>query len=362
MRLHAAHFDHRLDPDSERRAHAAAQTARWLGVDFSLERWSQSGGDLAGASVEARARHARYEFLERTATRLDARWIATAHHADDQAETVLLRLLFGSGLHGLAGIQPVRGRVVRPVLDLARPVLRASIEAFGPEPSIQPVEDPTNLDLARPRNRIRHVLLPALERTDGDLRDRLCRLASAARDANTRIEGVLGSCLATRREPDGGVAADRQVLERLPEVLIEAALASIQRIAGGSFPPPATVRAELLRQLRGPGRVGCDSVEGWRWEADATALRLTRRQAGTGILTDLFTYTLSVPGEVVLPELRLRLELRRDHVADWMFRGWRSRVGLAPISDRKVTSWCATAVPATASGRWGARGGGSKTC
>ena len=97
----AAHLDHRLDPDSPRRAAAACRLAAALAVPLVTDRLaptSQAG--RGGESVEAWARRRRYEFLDRVARARGARFIATAHHAEDQAETVLLRLLHGSGLDG----------------------------------------------------------------------------------------------------------------------------------------------------------------------------------------------------------------------------------------------------------------------
>jgi hypothetical protein len=105
---------------------------------------------------EADARHARYLFLENAAPS-DA-LILTAHHADDQAETVLFRLARGTGLHGLRGIAPRRGRIVRPSSRSAR-----DLEAYAATRRLSFRTDPTNLELRYARNRIRHHVLPALD-------------------------------------------------------------------------------------------------------------------------------------------------------------------------------------------------------
>ncbi len=114
FRLAAAHLDHAMDPGSGGRAAAAARLAAALSVPLIAGRAGQASTGRAGPaeSAEAAGRRARYEFLERVREDFGARWIATAHHRDDQAETVLLRLLFGSGLEGLAGIRPLHGAVV----------------------------------------------------------------------------------------------------------------------------------------------------------------------------------------------------------------------------------------------------------
>src|SRR5436853_5830650 len=158
LRLFAAHLDHAMDPGSAARAAAAAVLAARLGVPLIAERRDVPSARQPGESHEAAARRHRYAFLEETRQRLGARWIATAHHRDDQAETVLLRLLFGSGLAGVAGIRPVHGAVVRPLLALPRAELLAAVTAAG----LTPVDDPTNRLPGVPRNRVRHQLLPAL--------------------------------------------------------------------------------------------------------------------------------------------------------------------------------------------------------
>ena len=111
-------------------------------------------------SSEEEARHARYAFFERERKALRARWVLTAHHADDQAETVLLRLLRGAGTTGLGAMRPVAADgLVRPMLA----VRRSAIEAYAVDRDLQVHEDPTNRNLEVPRNRVRHELLPLLE-------------------------------------------------------------------------------------------------------------------------------------------------------------------------------------------------------
>lgn len=96
--------------------------------------------------------------MEDAAARLDAARIATAHHADDNLETFLLRLLRGGGLRGLSGIPPVRGQIVRPMLTLSR----AQIEAYLEAHALPFVEDESNADTAYLRNYLRHDIIPRL--------------------------------------------------------------------------------------------------------------------------------------------------------------------------------------------------------
>jgi tRNA(Ile)-lysidine synthase len=200
LALTAVHLDHGLDPGSAGRARAAARLAAALEVDLveerrdvpALRRLSRST-----ESLEAAARRVRYEVLEEVRERLGARWVATAHHLDDQAETVLLRLRFGTGLEGLAGIRPVHGRVIRPLLGVRREELRRYLEAAAPE--LVPVEDPTNDDLRPWRNRVRHLLLPVLATPAAaapDLPERLARLAERARRGGAALDARLARILA----------------------------------------------------------------------------------------------------------------------------------------------------------------------
>src|SRR4029079_11670082 len=130
-------------------------------------------------SIEDAARTARYAFLERAALGLGADLIAVAHTKDDQAETFLLRLLRGAGARGLGGIRPRTGRICRPLLDVERGELRAYLAAHGEDWR----EDATNADVAIPRNRVRHELIPYLEsRFSPAIARTLAREAALARD------------------------------------------------------------------------------------------------------------------------------------------------------------------------------------
>lgn len=152
----AAHFDHHLRPTSPRDAAFAQSLCQEWEVPFYLgEGWP---GELPG-NTEDNARAARYAFLERVAEETGAARIATAHHANDNLETVLLHLTRGCGLQGLAGIQPRRGKLVRPMLHTTR----HAIEAYVAEHHLAYVTDETNADPAYSRNRLRHEVVPVLE-------------------------------------------------------------------------------------------------------------------------------------------------------------------------------------------------------
>lgn len=322
VRLHAAHLDHALDPASGGRAAGAAELARRLGVPLRVERRCVRRLRRAGEGIEEAARRIRYAFLEEVRQSLGARYVATAHHRDDQVETVLLRLLYGSGLTGLAGIRPHRGRIVRPLLGLGRDELAAVVAAAG----LRPLADPTNHDAGAARNRVRHHLLPRLAAREPGLVRCLAAVADAARQAAARSDRRLAEHLQPAAA-NGGIAVPRVRFESLPESLRPQALALLHRRAGVPYPASGAARRELLRQLAAPGKVGCDCGDGWRWESRGGLLLLTRAAAAPG--AGGFSYTLRVPGELPVPEIRARFRLERGPVAPWMFQGRPDRAGLA---------------------------------
>ncbi len=330
LRLTAAHLDHAMDPGSAGRAAAAARLAGALGVPVVVERREVLAG-RAPEGAEAAGRRARYDFLERVRRDLEARYIPTAHHRDDQAETVLLRLLFGSGLEGLAGIRLVHGAVARPLLSVSRDELRAAVAAAG----LTPVEDPTNGDLEVPRNRVRHRLLPALAADDPELAVRLAGLAARAGAAGGALDRRLAGLLAAR-EVEGGLALERRRVESLPPELLPFVFAWLHRRAGAPYPAGLAARGELLRQLRRGREAACDCGGGWRWEAgeDLLTLRRASREENAREEVPDFTYTLEIPGELHVPEISARVRISRRAVEPWMFQGSPDRAALAlPLAE-----------------------------
>ena len=359
LRLLAAHLDHALDPASSGRADRAAAIARELGVESVVARRAVAERASPGESVEAAARRVRYGFLEEVRLAHGARWIATAHHKDDQAETVLLRILYGSGPEGLAAMRPVRGRVVRPLLGLRRSQLAAAVRDAG----LEPVDDPANRDPSLARVRVRRDLLPRLAREGSGrgaragadaldrLVERLAGVADAAAGARRRLEKLLEPLLDPEPLSGGsagrqaGVAVSAAALRSLPPPLLPHALALLHRRAGAPYPAGAGARAELARQLAAGGRGGCDCGGGWRWRLGSGRIELRPpagrggEEAGPNRPVEAFSYTLKVPGEVDIPELGLRLRVERRAVAPWMFEGAGEGAALAlPIErgDRLV--------------------------
>jgi tRNA(Ile)-lysidine synthase len=319
--LHAAHLDHGLDAGSAGRAAGVARLCTRLGVPLHAERCDVAGRRRRGESPEAAARRLRYGFLERQRRALGARWLLTGHHADDQAETVLLRLIYGSGLGGLGGIAEHRGTILRPLLDLPRSALAEALAAIG----VRPLEDPTNRNLGVPRNLVRHRLISTLEPRWPGLTGDLTAVARAARGARRRLDAVVERETGMRREA-GRVSLDRAALRRLPDILWPFALARAGRLAGLPYPPGRDARGELRRQLAAEGEIGCDLGDGWRWRSVGDRLRL--EPAAGPHCPRPFCRTFRAPGEVEVPELGIRMRLQPSPPRPWMLRGAAERTGL----------------------------------
>jgi len=173
--LFAAHLNHGI------RGEAAARDQRWCGalcerldIPFATETADvPSYAKEHGQSLEQAAREVRYDFLERARESFRASVIATAHHRDDQAETVLMNLIRGSGTTGLGGMKPRNGNIIRPMLKVSR----EEILAFLTETGEMHCEDETNAENAATRNRIRNELLPILETFNPAIAQSLCKTA-----------------------------------------------------------------------------------------------------------------------------------------------------------------------------------------
>ena len=153
--VRALHVDHGLRPGSAADADACQALCDRLGVPLERARVAVGAGNL-----QAEARRSRYRALRAVARRVGATRIATGHTRTDQAETVLLRLLRGSGARGLSGIPPRRGTVVRPLVDRSRAEVLAFLRAEG----LPWLEDPTNRSPRFLRNRVRSEVMPLLGR------------------------------------------------------------------------------------------------------------------------------------------------------------------------------------------------------
>lgn len=175
LRLSAAHVDHGLRPDAAEDAAAAGRFCQSLGVPITVRRVDVAGLTRSDhLSRQMAARRARYAVFAELAAAENAR-IAVGHTANDQAETILMRFVRGTGLRGLTGIPPVRGAIIRPLLSVSR----ADIEAYCTHHQLPVRQDPSNASDAYLRNRVRRHLIPLIEREyNPRFRQAACRLAS----------------------------------------------------------------------------------------------------------------------------------------------------------------------------------------
>ncbi|MBL39670.1 MAG: tRNA lysidine(34) synthetase TilS [Xanthomonadales bacterium] len=198
-RIHVVHVDHGLDDQSAARAERAVEIAADMGMDCSVERLDPLQPRGAGGP-EAVARHARYARLQTLIQPGDH--VLTAHHADDQVETVLLRLLRGAGPDGLRGMQPLRrlapGWLGRPLLAWTR----GEILEYLRRNELDYLHDPTNRDLSLDRNYLRHRVLPEIARRWPGYRSSIlqsCRWqGAAARSMNVEARRTFEQLARTR--------------------------------------------------------------------------------------------------------------------------------------------------------------------
>ena len=285
LHLHVAHLNHSArgtDADDDAR-HVVRLAEKW-GLPVTIERADVPAlARRTKLAFEEAARRARYAFLWSTAEALDFRTIAVGHNADDQAETVLMHFLRGAGLAGLRGMLPVTpmcefrllpslcdatcprrdasSRNARCDLRLIRPLLeipRVAIEEYCSRENLEPRHDRTNLDTTYFRNRLRHEVLPFLERVSPKLRTRLAHTASVAAadfEALTQLrENVWPE--AVREELAGAIVFDRGTWSDLPVSLQRSTLRQAAYRLRQSLRDVSFVHVELARQVALTGQTG----------------------------------------------------------------------------------------------------------
>jgi len=228
QRVSALYVDHGLRAGSAEDGDLAERTCRWLSVPFSRVRVEVPAGN-----VQAQARRVRYRALRAQAAHTGASRIATGHTRSDQAETVLFRLMRGSGARGLSGIPPRRGKIVRPLIDRSRD----EVLAFLSDRGLAWREDPSNATPRYVRNRVRHELLPALRRLAPGAEPALARAADLLRADERALQARARACA-----PAGEVERSRLLRE------------------------PTAVRRRVIRALwrrapRGDGELSAAHVE-----------------------------------------------------------------------------------------------------
>jgi tRNA(Ile)-lysidine synthase len=310
--LHAAHFNHHLrGAESDRdEAFVRARCRDW-GVPLTC-----GGGDVAqearqsGRGIEETARALRYAFLEQTADALGAARIATAHTADDNAETLLLHLVRGSGLAGLTGIPPRRGRIVRPLLTTTR----REIEAYCAAQGIPYVTDSTNADAAYARNFLRLRVLPLLKELNPQAVEHISAAAGLLRLDNDYLTARAQAVADQGRRRGGGIVIPAETLAQQPDpVASRAAFLLLERSGGGQNRAAAHSRA-ILALCRG----GSPSAQ-----VDLPGVTARREY-------DLLSLTPAGPG----PELPAGVPVREGERTVW--GGWQVTCRAAVCPERSA--------------------------
>ncbi len=270
-RISVATVDHGLRRNSDREAEMAGRWAAGLALPHAILVWD---GVKPTSRIQERAREARYDLLFRHAARIGADHVMTAHHADDQAETILFRLLRGSGVSGLAGMQSVGERngliLARPLLDHAK----AELVAFCAAKAHPFFEDPSNVNSAYARTKLRRLIgLLAPEGLDCAALLKLGRRAARAEAALASRARTVRERLPARREP-GIFEADVSALANEPDEIVLRILADELKWVGNG----KALRLNRLEALAARLTQALHAGLGCKATLGGTALRLTENR------------------------------------------------------------------------------------
>lgn len=222
LTVHVAHFDHRQREGSQEDAAFVRAQADALGIGCTVG--TLEADRPKGASIEEHLRAERDRFLGVTARTIGAARILTGHTRNDQAETVLLNLLFGAGRRGLGGMPPARWRTARPLIDRSRQETEAVCAALG----LEPRRDETNLDPTFRRNKVRHEILPVLLAVNPNLIEQLAQLADVQREEDFYLDRLAGAA-ARASEDARGTSAAIEALQAAPLALRRRAIRLLAR-------------------------------------------------------------------------------------------------------------------------------------
>jgi tRNA(Ile)-lysidine synthase len=296
------HLNHRLrGADSDADEQFCRDCASALNLPIEIEH-----ADVAAVartrrlSIEQAAHEARYDFFARAAARLSATVVAVAHTKNDQAETFLLRLLRGAGPRGLSGMHPRSGIVVRPFIETSR----EDVRAFVDERRLGFREDASNQDLGIPRNRIRHELLPLLDRSyTGGIVDVLDRAATVAREDADYLDAAAANAAARLISTTAhGVELNAEALLREPPAIARRVVRLAQQsCAGDRFVGFDAV--EAVMRFAVSNSKGQLDLPGHRVNRRGSKVVLTSsRGREKPVPATEFSYQLEVPGQVLVPE------------------------------------------------------------
>lgn len=309
MRIATAHLNHRIRGlESDRDENSVREMCARLGVELRVAR--ARGLDADSANLEERARDARYRFLNRAADAAGAEYIALGHHADDQAETVLMRMLRGAGGAGLAAMaERGPGRLIRPMLGIYRTEILAYLRARG----ISFVEDSSNRSPEILRNRIRNELIPMLERDYAPrLRHRLVETAREMRSVDDFM--VAAASIEFAAMLTGGDVLEVARFSALAPALQMVVLRLFLGARMGTLRRITRAHLEALRRLviAGGPSDSIDLPNGWRAEREYNLLRIINTMP---LSDEPFSVPLRLDGITIVEAASYRFEASTIDVA-----------------------------------------------
>ena len=318
LHLHGAHLDHGLRGDASRAdADFVAETFRRLDIPFTLEERDVSAfRQQHGLSLEEAARKVRYGFLAKVAMQQRADAIALGHTADDQAETVLMHIIRGTGLSGLRGMEVVTERtfndwktvLVRPLLRVYREQTADYCRAL----SLKPRLDESNMSPDLRRNRVRMELLPFLEAYNPAIREALLRLSRSVVHDVAHLEAEVDEVWCqTAREDERALALNRDAFNALPRALQNHMLRRAVMVAKGDLEDLEQNHIDdMARLMGGPAGRSLDLPGGMRFSVSYTEATLAASARDTVPMPALEQKrALRIPGETLLPGWRVAANL-----------------------------------------------------
>lgn len=250
--IQCAHFNHKLrGAEADRDEAFVRDWCQKRGIPFlSASADVLAESQRSGQGIEEAARRLRYAFLEKAAKEIGAERIATAHTADDNAETLLLHLTRGTGLQGLGGIPPRRGNVIRPLLNVSR----AQVEEYCAEHGVPYVEDSTNADDTYTRNFLRHQVIPLLKQVNPRAAEHMSAAAQKAREDHKYLDELAAEVVACATKTKQGLEIEVDRLAQTPvPVAIRGVRILMERAGGGKNCTAAHVDAVMqLCRSRSP--------------------------------------------------------------------------------------------------------------
>jgi len=264
LRCTAVYVDHGLRPEARAERDLVRRTAESVGAGFDWRKVDVLGRVAAhGGSKQAAARDLRYAALSEVADEVGAGKIAVGHTLTDQAETLLLQLIRGAGTRGIAGIAPVRGRVVRPLLGVRREETAAYCREMGLETAV----DPSNESGVYLRNRVRLELLPKLAEFNPSIDEHLANLAEIARAEEEYLDAKAREAASRLSAPvagsgDAGTSLDAAALNSLPLALARRVVRLVASSLGARSLGFAHVEAILAAARKRSGSETLDHLPG----------------------------------------------------------------------------------------------------